>query len=370
MSYIGVSLENKVAPNFVKEDFVAGGSSADFTLINEVQGANPENIMVVLNNVLQEPTVAYSVVADASGNAKVLRFTETPPSGDDIYVVHRNHSQIVRTPPTNSVGLTQLQSALQTFTNDTFTGDGSTTAFTTSKSMPSSTGVLVFVDGILQKTGTHYNTSGTTLTFTSAPDTSAEIDVRHLTFVSANVKVADNSITTASIQDNAITSAKIAPGAVVAADVADGGVTTAKLADNAVTTAKITDANITTAKIANNAVTAGKLATVNFAGNTLTDTSNTGSITLDFATNQNFVLTLTGNVTLANPTTEAVGQSGFIVFIQDGSGSRTVSLGTDYETAGGTGLTLSTAASTTDIVPYIVVASSRILLGTPQLAFS
>lgn len=359
MSYIGVSIENKVAPNFVKEDFVAGGSSADFTLINEVQGANPENIMVVLNNVLQEPTVAYSVVSDASGNAKVLRFTETPPSGDDIYVVHRNHSQIVRTPPTNSVGLTQLQSALQTFTNDTFTGDGSTTAFTTSKSMPSSTGVLVFVDGILQKTGTHYNTSGTTLTFTSAPDTSAEIDVRHLTFASANVKVADNSITTASIQDNAITAAKIAAGAVVA-DIADSSIVTAKLADNAITTAKITDANVTAAKLAN----------VNFAGNTLTDTSNTGSITLDFATNQNFVLTLTGNVTLANPTTEAVGQSGFIVFIQDGSGSRTVSLGTDYETAGGSGLTLSTAASTTDIVPYIVVASSRILLGTPQLAFS
>ena len=359
MSYIGVSLENKVAPNFVKEDFVAGGSSADFTLTFEVQGANPENIMVVLNNVLQEPTVAYSVVADASGDAKILRFTETPPSGDEIYVVHRNHSQIVRTPPTNSVGSTQLQSALQTFTHDTFTGDGSTTAFTTSKSMPSSTGVLVFVDGILQKSGTHYNTSGTTLTFTSAPDTSAEIDVRHLTFVSANVKVADNSVTTASIQDNAITAAKIAAGAVVA-DIADSSIVTAKLADNAITTAKITDAN----------VTAAKLASVNFAGNTLTDTSNTGSVTLDFATNQNFVLTLTGNVTLANPTTEAVGQSGFIVFIQDSTGSRTVSLGTDYETVGGSGLTLSTAASTTDVVPYIVVASSRILLGTPQLAFS
>ena len=101
-----------------------------------------------------------------------------------------------------------------------------------------------------------------------------------------------------------------------------------------------------------------------------TDTSNTGSVTLDFAANQNFVLTLTGNVTLANPTTEQVGQSGFIVFIQDGTGGRTVSLGTDYETAGGAGLTLSSAASTTDVVPYIVAASGRILLGTPQLAFA
>ena len=105
-------------------------------------------------------------------------------------------------------------------------------------------------------------------------------------------------------------------------------------------------------------------------GDTLTDTSNTGSVTLNFEDQQNFVLTLTGNVTLANPTTETVGQSGFIAFIQDGTGSRTVSLGTDYETAGAAGLTLSTAASTTDLVPYLVVASNRILLGTPLLAFS
>jgi hypothetical protein len=103
---------------------------------------------------------------------------------------------------------------------------------------------------------------------------------------------------------------------------------------------------------------------------TETDTSNTGSVTLDFSADQNFVLTLTGNVTLANPSTEIVGQSGFIVFIQDGTGSRTVSLGTDYETASGAGLTLSSAASTTDIVPYVVAASGRILLGAPQLAFS
>ena len=56
--------------------------------------------------------------------------------------------------------------------------------------------------------------------------------------------------------------------------------------------------------------------------------------------------------------------------IQDGTGGRTVSLGTDYETANGAGLTLSSAASTTDIVPYVVAAGGRILLGAPQLAFA
>jgi len=106
-------------------------------------------------------------------------------------------------------------------------------------------------------------------------------------------------------------------------------------------------------------------------GATHTFTTSGTTVTLDFATYQNFVITLGHSITLANPSTEAVGQAGFIVFIQDGTGSRTVSvLGTDYETAAGAGLTLSSAASTTDIVPYIVAASGRILLGAPQLAFA
>ena len=105
-------------------------------------------------------------------------------------------------------------------------------------------------------------------------------------------------------------------------------------------------------------------------GSTQTAGSQTGSITLDFDTYQHFVLTATGNVTLANPSTESVGQSGIIVFIQDGTGSRTLSLGTDYETAGGSGLTISTAANAVDVIPYFVKAANSIQLGAPQLAFA
>jgi len=105
-------------------------------------------------------------------------------------------------------------------------------------------------------------------------------------------------------------------------------------------------------------------------GKTDTDTSNSGSITLDFDTNQNFVLTATGNITLANPTTESVGQSGIIVLIQDGTGSRTLSTGSDFEWPAGTAGTISTAANAIDIIPYFVDASNSILLGAPQLAFA
>jgi hypothetical protein len=101
-----------------------------------------------------------------------------------------------------------------------------------------------------------------------------------------------------------------------------------------------------------------------------TNTANaTGSTTLDFNANQNHVLTATGNVTLANPSTEAVGQSGIIVFIQDGTGSRTLSTGTDYETPAGAALTISTAANAIDIIPYFVSAAGSIKLGAAQIAF-
>tara|TARA_R110002110_G_scaffold6593_1_gene32982 strand:- start:884 stop:2155 length:1272 start_codon:yes stop_codon:yes gene_type:complete len=97
--------------------------------------------------------------------------------------------------------------------------------------------------------------------------------------------------------------------------------------------------------------------------------SASGSTILDFDTYQNFFLTAGGNVTLANPTTESIGQSGVIVFAQDGTGSRTLSLGTQYYAPSGT-LTISTAASAVDIIPYFVWAADKIALGTPQLALA
>ena len=97
--------------------------------------------------------------------------------------------------------------------------------------------------------------------------------------------------------------------------------------------------------------------------------SKTGSVTPDMDTYQNFVWTLTGNITLLNPGDEVVGQSGFFIFIHSGA-ARTVSLSSDWETAGAAGLTLSGTAGAVDVVPYIVKAANSIQLGAPQLAFS
>jgi len=179
-NYIGVPYINQVSPQFVKEDFNGDGSTTDFTLTNEVPGGNEENLHVVLDNVVQEPTVAYTVEQDGNSQFKVLRFSEAPSSSATIYVVHRGIGTSNFIPSSGSVTSTSLSDNLKSFTTDTFTGDGSTTAFTLSETPPNANSILVTVDGIVQKVTTNYTLATTTLTFTSAPDASAEIEVKHM----------------------------------------------------------------------------------------------------------------------------------------------------------------------------------------------
>ena len=90
---------------------------------------------------------------------------------------------------------------------------------------------------------------------------------------------------------------------------------------------------------------------------TLTDAA---TIAVNFADSNNFVVTLGGNRTLGNPTNQVAGQSGSIFVVQDGTGSRTLAYSSDWEFAGGTAPTLSTAASAVDRIDYIVRASTSI----------
>lgn len=90
---------------------------------------------------------------------------------------------------------------------------------------------------------------------------------------------------------------------------------------------------------------------------TLTDAA---TITPDFGANQNFTVTLADNRTLANPTNPVVGQTGSIFLVQDGTGSRTLSFGTQYDFSGGTAPTLSTAAAAVDRIDYIVRTATSI----------
>jgi hypothetical protein len=95
-----------------------------------------------------------------------------------------------------------------------------------------------------------------------------------------------------------------------------------------------------------------------------TNASATGSLTLDFASYQDFILTATGNITLANPTItdDMVGQRGCIQITQDGTGSRTLTRGTMFDTAGAAALTLSTGAGDIDLIYYHIISTTVIFL--------
>ena len=117
-------------------------------------------------------------------------------------------------------------------TVNNFTGDNSTTGFTLSLDPSVENNTFVYIDGVYQQKNT-YSTSGTTLTFSTAPATGASVEVMSMT--------ATNSIV-GTVSDSAITTAKIADSNVTTAKIADSNVTTAKIADDAVTSAKLAHA--------------------------------------------------------------------------------------------------------------------------------
>ncbi|HZS63502.1 MAG TPA: DUF2793 domain-containing protein [Xanthobacteraceae bacterium] len=138
----------------------------------------------------------------------------------------------------------------------------------------------------------------------------------------------------------------------VATSIASGVVTFAKLASAAIATAAQYLANtanllLTTDKVWSAAATVA-----------LTDGA---TITPDFSAGINFTVTLGGNRTLANPTNQKVGQSGFIRIAQDATGSRTLSFGTNWKFAGGNAPVLTTAASKVDVLAYVVTGSGEIM---------
>jgi trimeric autotransporter adhesin len=84
------------------------------------------------------------------------------------------------------------------------------------------------------------------------------------------------------------------------------------------------------------------------------------TIAVNFNTAQNFIVQLAGNRTLENPTNCVAGQTGSIVIVQDGTGSRTLSYGTSWNFIGGTAPTLSTGVSAVDRIDYIVYTSTAV----------
>jgi len=81
-------------------------------------------------------------------------------------------------------------------------------------------------------------------------------------------------------------------------------------------------------------------------------TSVSACITVNFAVGNNFVVTLGANRTLKAPANATAGQTGEIYFIQDDTGSRTISFNAVYKFPGGSVPSASTSIGAVDLMVY------------------
>lgn len=89
-SYVDTQISNTVTGSStlpVKTTFTGAGS-ATFTFSAGITLATAEAYEVAIDGVLQEPTTAYTLDADAN----TITFTSTPPTGSNIVVVQRGYS--------------------------------------------------------------------------------------------------------------------------------------------------------------------------------------------------------------------------------------------------------------------------------------
>ena len=362
MAYLGASpLASFASPS--KDTFSGNDSDTSFTMGQSV--GDPNQIEVFVDNVRQEPTSAYTV------NGTTLTFTGTPATGtNNIYVIHKQGVIGNGLLPTSGRDSDRVGS---------LTVDGASTLtgnITTSGNISATSGSITAggaLSGVTTLTTTSTATIGgdTSITGNLRSDTSADgiqidatdgsaSDAGDLILLDGTDGSATNAGSSLLFEDGTGDPANYFNNNIkFSGDVKVGSATITE--DTTNNQLQINDQVVSFGK-----TTIGATQIVNsdtFAGAT-------DSVLLDFNSFQNFIITLEGNVTLANPTTENVGQTGVMVFIQDSSGSRSLTLGGDYESVGGSGITLSTGANAVDILPYMVVAANRIALGAPQLAFA
>ena len=199
---------------FTTNVYTGDGSTTAFTLSQSVDSVN--NLIVFIDGVYQVPTAAYTV------SGTTLTMTAAP----------ANTRKIVAYSVQSAISGTNLN-------QNSFTGNGSAVAFTLSIAPVNENNTQVFLDGVYQHKST-YATSGTTLTFDTAPASGVAIEVMIFTQTEINVPV-DGTITTAKLAAEAVTSAKIADDAVGADQLASNAVVTASIVNDAVTSAKIAD---------------------------------------------------------------------------------------------------------------------------------
>jgi len=202
MAYIGKTPDYGT---FEKQALTADGSTTTFSL-NYTVGSS-SSILVSVSGVVQEPETAYNI---ASGGTTIV-FSAAPESGEGVFLIFLGiafdsgnllstgtitgltaeasvaDDDLILVYDTSASSLRKMTKAnfapsvsLSYSVNSNLTGDGSTTAFTLGTSGRSQNDILVTVNGVVFHPSDDYTTSGTTLTFSTAPISDAEIRVRYL----------------------------------------------------------------------------------------------------------------------------------------------------------------------------------------------
>ena len=169
---------------FEKQLITGDGTNATFDLDYPVGQAG--QLMVSLDGIIQEPEYAFNIQM-SSGTPKI-NFADIPSNGSRIFIVYLGRQLL-------SAVLAQASPHI-----DEFNGDGSTRnfPFTQTPAASSAANFIVFVDNVYQRYGSSYayTTSGSTLTFTSAPPSGTNnIQVIQLSQQNTLNTVADGSIT-------------------------------------------------------------------------------------------------------------------------------------------------------------------------------
>lgn len=134
------------------------GSSLTFPMGQSI--TNENNVFVYIDGVYQNKST-FTV----SGSDLVFGTGNEPPSGTELEII--------------SYASLQATDGSSMFT-DVFTGNGSTTAFTLSSQPASKDHTLVYIQGVYQEKE-HYSLSGSTITFTTAPQNTYSVEIISIT---------------------------------------------------------------------------------------------------------------------------------------------------------------------------------------------
>jgi hypothetical protein len=189
MSYLGSSASlydpTRNSPK-TAQTFSGDGSTTTFTLQYSV--AQSTDIQVMVENVVQQPDYAYS----ATGT--VLAFTGAPKVGtNNIYVVYNRTAGLTGTVPDGSITSSKLATNIRLLATDQYSGNGVATQFALSDTPADANSLIVSVNGVEQAAPRNYTVSGSTITFTSAPASGANVVIRNVGFRTTQTLVALSS---------------------------------------------------------------------------------------------------------------------------------------------------------------------------------